>query len=59
MEKVEIASQILSDITIHMKYARYLSTEFRREVWGELVDRNKKMHIKKFPFLKEEIEEIF
>jgi len=55
----EIASQILSDITVHMKYARYLPTEFRREVWNELVDRNKKMHIKKYPDLKGEINKAY
>ena len=59
MEKTELASQILSEITIHMKYARYLPLEFRRETWGELVDRNKGMHIKKYPELKEEIAEAY
>jgi ribonucleoside-triphosphate reductase len=51
-----LTTDILSDITIHMKYARYDSILHRRETWGELVARNKKMHIKKFPDLKEEIE---
>ena len=40
-----------------MKYARYLPKEKRRETWEELVTRNKKMHIKKYPELQEEIEE--
>jgi hypothetical protein len=31
----------------------------RRETYEELVSRNKEMHIKKFPKLKEEIEEEF
>ena len=53
---IDIARQILSDITIHMKYARYLPKKQRRETWTELVDRNKKMHIKKFPSIKDEIE---
>jgi ribonucleoside-triphosphate reductase len=48
--------EILSDITVHMKYARYDSNLHRRETWDELVTRNKKMHLKKFPQLKEEIE---
>jgi len=39
-----------------MKYARYLPEEQRRENWAELVTRNKQMHIKKFPSLKEEID---
>ena len=56
---MDISNKILSDITIHMKYARYLPEEQRRETWQELVTRNKKMHIKKYPFLKEEIEHAY
>lgn len=52
----QLTKDILSDITVHMKYARYDSTLHRRETWNELVTRNMKMHIKKFPRLKEEIE---
>jgi len=59
MEKVELAGQILSDITVHMKYARYLPLEFRRETWEELVNRNKSMHIKKYPELKSEINKAY
>jgi ribonucleoside-diphosphate reductase alpha chain len=55
----DIARQILSDITVHMKYARYLPDKERRETWTELVNRNKKMHIKKFPQIKDEIEEAY
>ena len=51
----ELASEILSDITVHMKYARYLPEKERRETWKELVNRNKRMHIKKYPELKDEI----
>ena len=54
---MEIANKILSDITVHMKYARYMPEKERRETWEELVTRNKKMHIKKYPKLKKEIEE--
>ena len=50
------ANKILSEITVHMKYARYLPEKQRREIWDELVTRNKEMHLKKFPSLKEEIE---
>jgi ribonucleoside-diphosphate reductase alpha chain len=39
-----------------MKYAKYLPNENRRETWDELVTRNKNMHIKKYPDLKDEIE---
>ena len=47
-----IANQILSDITVHMKYARYLPSKSRRETWKELVTRNRKMHMKRYPELK-------
>ena len=52
---MQTPNQILSDITVHMKYARYLPKKERRETWKELVNRNKKMHIKKYPDLKDEI----
>jgi len=51
-----IANNILSEITVHMKYARYLPNEQRRENWNELVTRNKEMHIKNFPSMKEDID---
>ena len=51
-----IENEILSDITVHMKYARYLPEKQRRENWDELVTRNKEMHLKNFPSLKQEIE---
>ena len=56
---MDISTQILSDITVHMKYARYLPEFKRRETWRELVDRNKKMHIKQYPDLTEEIENAY
>ena len=49
-------SQILSEITTHLKYAKFNPEKHRRETWDELVTRNKEMHIKKFPELAEEIE---
>jgi len=39
-----------------MKYSKYLPELNRRETWEELVTRNKAMHIKKYPKLREEIE---
>ena len=54
-----LPNEILSDITVHMKYARYLPKKNRRETWKELVTRNKKMHIKKYPNLKKDIEEAY
>lgn len=52
----DIATQIMSDIIVYSKYARYIEKEHRRETWSETVDRNKAMHLKKFPTLKDEIE---
>ena len=56
---MELPSKILSDITVHMKYARYIPKKERRETWKELVSRNKRMHLKKYPDLKDEIEEAY
>ena len=50
---------ILSDITVHMKYAKYIPELNRRETWEELVDRNKKMHKKKYPELADDIENVY
>jgi ribonucleoside-diphosphate reductase alpha chain len=56
---MNIEQNILSDITIYMKYAKYIPSKERRETWKELVDRNKEMHLKKFPQLSSEIEEAY
>ena len=56
---MELEKEILSDITVHMKYAKYLSKKERRETWSELVTRNKNMHIKTYPALKDEINEVY
>jgi len=50
-------NKILSDITVHMKYAKYVPELNRRETWEELVTRNKEMHQKRYPDLYNEIEE--
>jgi ribonucleoside-triphosphate reductase (thioredoxin) len=52
---MEISNKILSDITVYMKYARYIPSLNRRETWDELVTRNKDMHIEKYPELRNEI----
>lgn len=56
---MELSQKILSDITVFMKYAKYLPEKQRRETWTELVDRNKNMHLQKFPQLSAEIEEAY
>ena len=53
---MDISKKILSDITVHMKYAKFLAEQSRRETWEELVTRNKKMHVKKYPDLKKHID---
>ena len=53
---MEIASEILSDITVHMKYAKVPSRTASVGRTGlNLCTRNRDMHIKKYPELKEEI----
>ena len=56
---MNISNQILSDITVHMKYAKYIPNLNRRETWEELVTRNKNMHIKRYPKLKDEIDNVY
>ena len=54
---MDISNRILSDITVYMKYAKYMPELKRRETWQELVTRNMEMHIKKYPQLEQEIRE--
>ena len=56
---MNITQEILSDIVVYNKYAKYIPTKQRRETWEELVTRNKEMHQAKFPKLKDEIEEVY
>ena len=53
---MNIEQNILSDVTVYLKYAKYVPEKNRRETWEELVTRNKTMHLDKFPNLAEEIE---
>ena len=56
---MNISNTILSDITVYMKYAKYIPEWNRRETWDELVTRNKNMHIKKYPTLKDQINNVY
>ena len=56
---MNISNKILSDITVYMKYAKFIPELNRRETWEELVTRNKNMHIKRYPALKDEIENVY
>lgn len=58
-ESSEVATSILSDITVFMKYARYREDLGRRESWEEIVTRNKEMHQERYPELKLEIERAY
>jgi len=51
--------EILSDITVHMKYAKFVPELNRRETWEELVIRNITMHKKKYPKLVDEIDKAY
>ena len=55
----QISRDILSDITVHMKYAKFVPELNRRETWEELVKRNLDMHIKKYPQLEAEIRDAY
>ena len=48
-------NEVLSNLTVHMKYAKYVPEMNRRESWEELVRRNESMHIRKYPQLEKEI----
>lgn len=52
---MDLSQKILSDITVFMKYSKYLPETHSRESWEELVDRNMRMHLKSYPVLKDEI----
>lgn len=53
------SQNILSDITVYNKYARYIGDKQRRETWEELCDRNMAMHIQKAPELEDEIRFVY
>jgi len=52
---MNLSQEILSQIGIFMKYAKYLPEENRRENWNEICDRYHKMMIKKYPQLRSDI----
>ena len=56
---MDISQKILSEITVYMKYARYLPEAQRRETWEEMITRNRDMHIENFPKLTNEIESAY
>ena len=56
---MELEKEILSDLVVWSKYARFVPELNRRETWQELVTRNKSMHLKKFPHMENVIEKAY
>jgi ribonucleoside-triphosphate reductase len=54
---MELNQRILSDLVIHMKYARYVPEVQRRELWPEICDRYARMMREKYPAMEDEIDE--
>jgi ribonucleoside-triphosphate reductase len=54
-----VTQRILSDITVFNKYAKYRPELGRRETWREICDRNRDMHINKYPHLEAEIRDVY
>lgn len=54
---MELNQQILSDLIIYMKYARYLPELKRRETWDEICTRYQHMMVEKYPHQSLELEE--
>src|SRR5574337_1170378 len=52
---MQLNQEILSNIVIYMKYARYLPELNRRELWSEICGRYENMMADKYPQLKEDI----
>jgi ribonucleoside-triphosphate reductase len=53
------STKILSDITVHSKYAKFDKKKQRRETWEELCYRNRDMQIAKYPQLYPEILKVY
>lgn len=51
--------QILSALTTYMKYAKFIPEIARRETWEEICERNMAMHIRKYPMLRKEIQDVY
>lgn len=56
---MDISQEILSDVVIFNKYAKYIPEIGRRETWEEICERNMAMHIKSFPQLRADIQRVY
>lgn len=54
---MQLNQRILSDLIIHMKYARYIPELQRRELWSEICERYANMMIERYPHMEAEIYE--
>ena len=54
---MQLNQSILSDLIIHMKYARYLPELQRRELWPEICERYGRMMVERYPQIEDEIYE--
>jgi ribonucleoside-triphosphate reductase len=52
---MQLNQEILSNLIVYMKYARYLPELNRRETWPEICSRYEDMMIEKYPHLKVDI----
>ncbi|MDR0741764.1 MAG: hypothetical protein LBF28_03250 [Rickettsiales bacterium] len=51
--------KLLSDLTYYMKYSKYMPDKKRRETWEETIQRNKNMHLSRFPQVADKIERAY
>lgn len=53
---MDIGSQILSDVVVFSKYAKYIPELQRRETWEEIVGRYRNMMVKQYPHMQNDID---
>jgi ribonucleoside-diphosphate reductase alpha chain len=53
------SKELLSDMIVYSKYAKYVPSLKRRENWTELVQRNADMHARRYPMIADEIYEVY
>lgn len=56
---MNLENEILSNITVFSKYARFMKDFGRRETWEEICWRNADMHQRRYPHLKDEIRNVY
>lgn len=56
---MDLSFDLMSEIIIYGKYARYLPELNRRESWQEICHRNRDMHLARYPMLHNEIVRVY